>query len=90
MRREITNIALANLKGATNMEDGEGYMPLTEAVKIVKDNGLKWGIQSLQQMSSRKIIKKQLINGELCLERDSLMSVIEAETYTVPVETPQT
>ncbi len=88
MRRDITNIALANLKGATNMEDGEGYIRLIEAVKIVKDNDLKWGIQSLQQMASRKIIKKQLINGELCLELESLMGVIEAETYTGPLKHP--
>ncbi len=88
MRREITNIALANLKGATNMEDGEGYIPLTEAVRLVKDKGVKWGIQSLQQMASRKIIKKQLINGELCLELESLMRVVEAETYSGPVKHP--
>lgn len=88
MRLEITNIALANLKGATNMEDGEGYIPLTEAVKIAKDNGIKWGIQSLQQLSSRKIIKKQLINSELCLELVSLMNVIEAEKYTGPAKHP--
>ena len=39
-------------------------------------------------MSSRKIIKKQLINGELCLELESLMNVIEAETYTGPEKHP--
>ena len=88
LRREITNIALANLKGATNMEDGEGFITLTAAVRIVKDHGLKWGIQSLQQMSSRKIIKKQLINGELCLDLESLMNIIEAETYDGPEKHP--
>jgi len=83
MRKEIADIALAALKGATNMDDQEGFVPLTDAVRLVKDNGLRWGIQSLQQMSSRGIIKKQMINGDLCLNLVSLMAAIEAEKYTI-------
>ena len=90
MRKEIADIALANLKGVTNMEGIEGFVTLTEAVKIVKDNNLRWGIQSLQQMSSRGIIKKQTINGDLCLNLESLMGVVEAEKYTSPKDQVQT
>ena len=90
MRKDIADKALANLKGVTNMETMEGYVSLLDAVKIVKDNGLKWGIQSIQQMASRKIIKKQEINGELCIERESLMAAVESEKYTrIPLEAPK-
>lgn len=81
MRKDIGDKALAKLKGVTNMEDAEGYITLPEAAKIVKDNGVRWGIQSIQQMASRKIIKKQEINGEMRVELDSLMAAVEAESY---------
>jgi len=81
MRKEIGDRALANLKGVTDMEEVEGYIPITEAVKIVKDNGVKWGIQTVQQLASRRILQKQMINGEMCINEEHLMSVIKAETY---------
>ena len=84
MRKNIGDQALAKLKGATNMEDMEGFVPITEAVKIVKDLGLRWGIQSIQQMASRDIIIKQKINGELCVSKASLLAVAEAEKYKSP------
>lgn len=81
MRRKIADEALATLKGAVNMEDVEGFLTLPDAVKLVKEHGLKWGIQSIQQMASRQIIPKQVINGELCVNEEKLMAVIEAEIY---------
>ena len=93
MRKDIADKALANLKGVTNMENMDGFISLIEAVTIVRDSGLKWGIQSIQQMASRKIIKKQEINGELCIDKQSLMDVVAAEKHTtpsleVPMDTP--
>jgi len=81
MRKNIANEALATLKGVVNMEDVEGFLTLPDAVKYVRDNGLKWGIQSIQQMASRGIIPKQMVNGEFCIQEDVLRKIIEAETY---------
>jgi len=81
MRRKIADEALKMLKGVVNMEEVEGFVSLPDAVKIVRDHGLRWGIQSIQQMASRGIIQKQVINGELCVNEESLMKIVEAETY---------
>jgi len=81
MRKNIANEALATLKGVVNMEDVDGFLTLPNAVKYVRDHGLKWGIQSIQQMASRGIIPKQMVNGEFCIQEDVLKKIIEAETY---------
>ena len=89
MRKNIADKALANLKGATNMEDMEGYITLPEAAVVVKDNGLRWGILSLQQMASRKIIKKQEIKGVMMVELVSLLAAVKAENHIASPEASQ-
>ena len=81
MRKKIADEALSKLKGVTNMADVEGFLTLPQAVRMIKDNGLKWGIQSIQQLASRGIIPKQIINGEFCISEEKLKEIIEAEIY---------
>lgn len=78
-RLELANEALNILKATTNMEDLEGYVPIFEAVKIAKSEGMKWGIASIQQWISRGVLVGQKVNNQLCVSRDSLMEAIESE-----------
>lgn len=78
-RLELANEALNILKAATNMEDLEGFVPILDAVRIAKEQGMKWGIASIQQWVSRGVLKGQKINNELCVSEESLMKAIEAE-----------
>lgn len=79
MRKELANQALQQLKEATNMEDLDGYAPVTEGVKICKQNGLNWGVSTIQQNISRGVLVGQKINGKLCVNLESLQEVIEVE-----------
>jgi len=82
-RLRLANEALQTLRAATDMEKLDGYIPITEAVRLCKQNGVNWGVSTLQQNCSRGIFKGQKINGQLCIEEESLMSVLEVEALEV-------
>lgn len=82
-RLELANEALQTLRAVTNMEKLDGFIPITEAVKICKANGVNWGVSTLQQGCSRGIFRGQKINGQLCIQEESLMSVLEVERLEV-------
>lgn len=81
LRKKIANEALAALKGVTDMTDIEGYLTIPDTVRVARDHGRSWGAMSIQQMASRNMLRKQKINGELCIEEKSLLDLIEAEKY---------
>lgn len=62
MRLDLTEEALANLKGATDMDNEEEY---TKVWEIAKE--LTVSANTLQQMGSRRLIPTQVVNGELCI-----------------------
>lgn len=78
-RIKLANEALQILKAVTNMAELEGYIPIFEAVKIAKAEGMKWGVATVQQWISRGVLVGQKVNNQLCVQEDSLRAAIEAE-----------
>ncbi|GAJ10973.1 unnamed protein product, partial [marine sediment metagenome] len=54
---------------------------IPECVITGRDEGAKWGVQSIQQLASRGILDKIRVNGQLYIEEASFINVLEAETY---------
>jgi hypothetical protein len=65
MRLELTDEALAGLRGVTDMEDLENYTPVWEIAKE-----LTISANTIQQMGSRKLIPTKIIGGNLCVPND--------------------
>ncbi len=78
-RFELAAKVLQRLKANANLDTLEGYTPIPDAVKICRDAGLNWGISTLQSFYSRRIVKGQKVAGTLCVNMDSLNSLINAE-----------
>jgi len=72
MRLELTDEALAGLRGVTDMEDLENYTPVWE---IAKD--LTISANTIQQMGSRKLIPTHIIGGNLCIPNDFIPELKE-------------
>lgn len=83
MRRDLANQALGVLKAATNMEELEGFIPITEAVKLCKQHGVNWNVSTIQQNGSRGIFTTQKVNGKLHIYEKELLEVIEVESLPV-------
>ena len=79
MRLPLTKEAIGTLKGVTDLDSLEGYISVIEAVRLCKENGLSWGVSTVQQNCSRGILIKQKVGGELHVEKERLMDVIEVE-----------
>lgn len=79
LRKEIANKALAVLKGVTDMDEREGFISIPEAVRLCREHGLSWSASTIQQNSSRGLYRGQKIQGVLCIERDGLLAILEAE-----------
>lgn len=77
MRLDLTDEALAGLRGVTDMEDLENYTLVWEVAKR-----LSVSANTLQQMGSRGLIPSQRIGGKLCIPNDFLHE-LEAE-YPIP------
>jgi len=69
-RLELTREALATLKGATDMESLDGYIPVIEAAKIASEQKIHYATSTIQQDISRGILRGQRINGRLCVSED--------------------
>lgn len=59
----------------------EGYISVAEAVKLARDNGLNWGVSTVQQGGSRGLWKKASSGGFMFIEKESFEKMIEAEAY---------
>lgn len=73
MRLDLTDEALAGLRGVTDMEDLENYTPVWEIAKR-----LSVSANTLQQMGSRGLIPSQRIGGKLCIPNDFIPELEEA------------
>ena len=82
-RVELAKEALKVLKAVTNMEELEGFISVTDAVKLCRKHGLNWGVSTLQQNCSRGILTGQKVNGKLCIDEASLFEVLEVETLPI-------
>ena len=82
-RLALTREALANLKGTTDMEDLEGFIPVLEAAKICHEQKDKEGRKinyassTIQQDISRGILKGKKIAGRLCVDVDDFYTNLE-------------
>ena len=68
-RQRLVNEALATLKGATNMEDIEGYIPILDAMKLCREHGVRWRASTIQQSISRGVLRGQKLNGMLHVDK---------------------
>ena len=59
----------------------EGFISVADAVKLARDNGLKWGVSTVQQGGSRGLWKKATSGGYMFIEKESFVKMIEAESY---------
>jgi len=69
-RIQLTREAIETLKGVTDMESLEGYIPVIKAAKIAAKQGIKYATSTIQQDISRGILRGQRINGQLCVNED--------------------
>jgi len=69
-RLELTREALAGLRGVTDMEEVEGYIPVLEAAKIASEQKIAYATSTIQQDISRGILKGQRIKGLLCVAEE--------------------
>ena len=60
----------------------EGFVSIPDAIRIVREMGLKWGASTIQQGASRGLWKKAKAGGYLFVDKESFMKVAEAELYT--------
>ncbi len=79
-RQQLANEALATLKGVTDMEDIEGYIPIIEAMKLCREHGVRWRASTIQQSISRGVIKGQKLNGMLHVDREHLIEYLKLES----------
>ena len=84
MRKDLANQALGNLRNVTDMGRLEGYIPIAEAIKLCKENGVRWGLSTLSQGVSRGSFIGQKIGGIMHLDRNYLMMMLEAEKAGEP------
>jgi len=70
MRLDLTEEALATLKGATDMEDEEGYIPVLDAALKARERGFKISPSTIQQNISRAVLRGRKVNGELCVDEE--------------------
>lgn len=59
----------------------DGFISVADAVKLARDNKLKWGVSTIQQGASRGLWKKAIAGGCLFIDKDSFEKMIEAESY---------
>jgi len=79
MRLKLANEALAVLKGVTDMEELENYVPIIEARKIVREYNVNWSMSTLQQHCSRGVLRGRKLNGVLHIDKEYLIEVLKAE-----------
>jgi len=70
MRIKLTQEALSTLRGATDMGDLKGYIPVLEAAKIAKTQKIRYNTGTIQQDISRGILRGQRVNGKLCVNEE--------------------
>jgi len=58
-----------------------GYLSIPDAIRRARDRGAGWGVSTIQQNASRGAWKKVKAQGEMFIEEESFMKVLEAETY---------
>ncbi len=78
-RQEIANTALAALRGVTDMENLEGYIPIVEARRLCREYDVNWSMSTLQQHVSRGVLLGQKVGGILHLDKPYLLDVLKAE-----------
>jgi len=79
MRLDLTEEALAILKGATDMEDIEGYIPVIDASLKAREMGYKISPSTIQQNISRAVLKGRKINGELCVQEEHFKKYLQSK-----------
>lgn len=79
LRIKLAKEALQILKASTNMEDMGGFVPLGKAVEICQEYEVPWGVMTLQQLGSRQVIPKQMINQQFCVDEKTLRTLLESE-----------
>jgi len=67
------------MKNVTDMGQLEGYIPIGDAIKLCKENGVRWGLSTLSQSISRGSFIGQKIKGIVQLDRGHLQMMIDAE-----------
>lgn len=85
MRIRLANEAIATLKGATNMDNLEGFMPVKDAATIAKLNP-----NTLQQAISRGVYRGRKINGLLHILLEDLNQYLEGKGIEAVEYTPHT
>lgn len=69
-RLELTREALTRLRGVTDMETMEGYIPVLAAGRIASDQKIHYATSTIQQDISRGVLRGQRLNGRLCVHED--------------------
>lgn len=78
-RQRLANEALATLRGVTDMEEIENFVPITEARKLCRQYDVEWSISTLQQHVSRGVLKGQKLGGVLHIDKEWLLETLKAE-----------
>lgn len=81
-RLRLANEALEILKGVTDMEQLEGYLPVLDAAEICREKGIRLSPNTLQQAVSRGVIKGQKVAGTLCIFEKDLHRLMELSSHT--------
>lgn len=80
MRQHLANEALANLRGVTDMEDMDGYIPIVDARRLCREYDVNWSMSTLQQHVSRGVLRGQKVNGILHLDNEYLLEMLRTES----------
>ena len=79
MRIKLANEALAVLRGVTDMEKLDNYIPIIEARILVREYDVNWSMSTIQQHVSRGVLRGQKLNGVLHIDKEYLIKTLKAE-----------
>lgn len=78
-RLKLTREALETLKGAADMEDTEGYLPVLDAAVEVRKRGHKITGTTMQQNISRGVMRGRKFKGRLYVLEEDLNKFLEGK-----------
>jgi len=78
-RLKLTREAIETLKGAADMEDTEGYLPVLDAALKVRESGHKITGTTIQQNISRGVMRGRKFKGQLYVFEKDLNKFLESK-----------